>query len=158
MHDSVMAWVGAQVAEYKLADLGTLEVGSLDVNGSVRSLFTGPYVGVDMREGPGVDIVATADALPFDGARFWVVVSTEMLEHDPAPWLSLAEMGRVLRPGGHLILTTRGNGFGEHNEPSDYWRFMPASRALLADIADCDVVTEALDPEVPGVFVHGIRR
>lgn len=157
LHDSVMAWIGAQVVAHDLSDRSTLEVGSLDVNGSVRSFFTGPYVGVDMRPGPGVDRVATADALPFNDGEFQVVVSTEMLEHDPAPWLSLAEMGRVLRRGGHLLLTTRGNGFGEHNEPSDYWRFMPEARGRMLELASCSPVEMALDPEVPGVFVHGIR-
>lgn len=152
-----MDWVGTEVRRSGLAGKDTLEVGSLDVNGSVRSLFSGKYIGIDMREGPGVDVVGAADALPFGAGLFDVVVSTEMLEHDPSPWLSLAEMGRVLKTGGHLILTTRGNGFGEHNEPSDYWRFMPSSRGLLLLIAGCSLVSEALDPEVPGIFVHGLR-
>lgn len=160
MHDSVMAWVGYQ-AFVMNAHRGqrVLEVGSLNVNGSVRGCFEArAYVGVDMRDGPGVDIVATADALPFPDASFDVVVSTEMLEHDPAFWLSLAEMGRVLRPGGQLILTTRGNGFGEHREPQDFWRFMPDSMPRLLDLAGCDPIATALDPEVPGVFMHGVRR
>lgn len=158
MHDSVMAWVAGQVHEHGLANRSTLEVGSLDVNGSVRRLFHGDYVGVDMREGPGVDIIGLAADLSFAPAEFDVVVSTEMLEHDPAPWLSMAEMGRVLRPGGHLLVTTRGNGFGLHNEPSDYWRYMPASMPLLADLAGCDIIASREDPEVPGVFFHAIRR
>ncbi len=158
MHESVMDWIGVEVHKHGLADRDTLEVGSLNVNGSVREFFSGSYIGLDMRDGPGVDIVGTADALPFVAGRFDVVVSTEMLEHDPAFWLSLAEMGRVLKPGGHLLLTTRGNGFGEHNEPSDYWRFMPASRDRLLDLASCDPLTTALDPQVPGIFMHGIHR
>ena len=156
MHDSVMTWVRQQVDG--LTSASTLEVGSLDVNGSVRSFFTGEYVGIDMRAGPGVDIVGTGDRLPFDDASFDVVVSTEMLEHDRSFWLSMAEMGRVLRHGGHLILTTRGNGFGEHNEPSDYFRFMPSSMFVLLELATCNAVVTELDPEVPGIFVHGIRR
>jgi ubiquinone/menaquinone biosynthesis C-methylase UbiE len=157
VHDSVMAWVRSQVEEYDLADGDTLEVGSLDVNGSVRSLFTGHYTGLDMRDGPGVDIVGKADELPFVAARFDVVVSTEMLEHDPSPWLSLAEMGRVLKQGGHLLVTTRGNGFGEHNEPSDFFRFMPASMPLLLAMAKCEPLVMTTDPEVPGIFMHGVR-
>jgi len=152
-----MAWVGAQVEAYELAARDTLEVGSLDVNGSVRSLFHGPYVGIDMRPGPGVDIVGTADALPFPDAAFECVVSTEMLEHDPAPWLSMAEMGRVLQPGGALIITTRGNGFGEHNEPSDYWRFMPAAGTVLMGLAGCTTVLATTDPQVPGIFLFGVK-
>lgn len=158
MHASVLQWVEEQVTAYGLADEDTLEVGSLNVNGSVRPLFTGRYIGVDMRDGAGVDVVAAAAALPFPNHEFDVVVSTEMLEHDPSPWWSLAEMGRVLRHRGHLILTARGNGFGEHMEPSDYWRFMPQSRDILLDMAECDPVEMALDPEVPGIFVHGKRR
>lgn len=158
MHASVMAWVKGRVRHAGLAGKSTLEVGSLDVNGSVRGLFSGDYIGVDFREGPGVDRVMDGHALDFPDATFDTVVSTEMLEHDSEFWLSLAEMGRVLRPGGHLLLTTRGNGFGEHGYPSDYFRFMPSSRAVLAGLAGCSVVVEALDPEVPGIFVHGIRR
>lgn len=153
-----MAWVAARVTATSLAAWSTLEVGSLNVNGSVRPLFTGEYVGVDFREGPGVDRVMDGHALDFKDATFDVVVSTEMLEHDAAFWLSMAEMGRVLRPGGHLLLTTRGNGFGEHGYPFDYFRFMPESRGLLLELASCDPLELALDPQVPGIFVHGIRR
>lgn len=158
MHDSVQTFVRNTVREYDLMPRATLEVGSLDVNGSVRSMFSGRYVGIDMRPGPGVDIVGTADSLPFGDGEFQTIVCTEMLEHDPSFWLSLAEMGRVLRQGGHLLLTTRGNGFGLHNEPSDYWRFMPSSMPLLLDLASCAPVTMKEDPEVPGIFMHGIRR
>lgn len=153
-----MAWVSDRVKLYDLSRTATLEVGSLDVNGSVRSLFSGPYTGLDMREGPGVDVVGYANLLPFEDASFDTVISTEMLEHDPTPWRSLAEMGRVLRPGGHLILTTRGNGFGLHNEPSDYFRYMPAAMPLLLDLASCEPLAMQEDPQVPGVFMHGVRR
>lgn len=157
MHASVMAWVAAEVSRHGLAPRPTLEVGSYDVNGSVRGVFTGPYVGVDMRAGPGVDRVMPGSALDFPDRAFEVVVSTEMLEHDPSFWRSLAEMGRVLVAGGHLLVTARGNGFGEHHEPSDFWRFMPASRDLLMELAGCRPIVSAMDSEVPGVFVHGVR-
>lgn len=137
--------------------MSTLEVGSLDVNGSVRDLFDGPYVGVDARPGPGVDAVMDGHGLSFTAESFDVVVSTEMLEHDQAFWLSLAEMGRVLRPGGHLLLTTRGNGFGRHEYPADYWRFMPDAGPLLAKLAGCAPLSVEEDPEVPGIFIHALK-
>lgn len=136
----------------------TLEVGSLDENGGIRDLFNGDYIGVDMRKGPGVDLVAYAHDLPFDDGEFEIVVSTEMLEHDAQFWLSLPEMGRVLRRGGLLLLTMRGNGFPEHAFPSDYWRFMPNSAPVLASLAGCVIEDSRTDPEQPGIFVAASRR
>lgn len=159
MHDSVQRWVAKEVRAWSLdrEDVETFEVGSLDVNGSVRGLFRGPYVGLDLRAGPGVDVVGSSHALPLADAAVDVVVCTEVLEHDPAFWLTLGEIRRVLRSGGHLLLTTRGNGFGEHREPLDLWRFMPQSADRVLELAGCDRIETILDPEVPGIFVHGQR-
>lgn len=160
MHKSVFDWVAAQVNRHDLADLSALEVGALDVNGSPRSLFTGPYVGIDFRDGPGVDRIVDGHNLveTFGPAAFDVVVCTEMLEHDVAFWVSMREMGEVLRPGGHLLVTTRGNGFKPHGYPYDYWRFMPESREPLLELAGCDALELGLDPQKPGIFMHGVRR
>lgn len=155
MHESVRAWVAEVVRKHDLAGLAVLEVGSLDVNGGVRDLFTGPYVGIDMREGPGVDQVMDGSELKFEAAAFDVVVSTETMEHDSTFWLSLAEIGRVLRPDGWLIMTMRGNGFGEHAYPSDFWRFMPASAEVLVSLAGCDPVEVRTDQQAPGLFILG---
>lgn len=51
----MLGWVAEQVGLHQLGCRSTLEVGSLNVNGTVRDLFTGVYLGVDMRDGPGVD-------------------------------------------------------------------------------------------------------
>lgn len=157
MHESVLDWISAEVRRSRLEG-PTVEIGSLDVNGSARPYFNGPYVGFDLRDGPGVDVVASGHELPIEDASAEVVVCTEVLEHDPAFWLTLAEVRRILRPGGRLLLTTRGNGFGEHREPVDLWRFMPDSIPLLAELAGCVVDRWALDPQVPGVFLSGLRK
>jgi SAM-dependent methyltransferase len=44
--------------------------------------------------------------IPFDDGAFDAVVFIEVLEHLTHPWKALAEIRRVLRPGGWLILTT----------------------------------------------------
>src|SRR5882672_4033823 len=149
MHESVQEWVGMCVAAYDLAAGRTLELGSVDVNGSVRHWFTGVYVGIDHQGGPGVDRVMDAAAMDFPDGSFDAVVSTSMLEHDPAFWITLPEVGRVLRPGGHLILTTVTTGFPVHNEP-DYWRFLPNTWDLLLDMAECDKLTSRDDPQSGG--------
>lgn len=160
MHQSVMNWTEAMVARYQLAESNVLEVGSLDVNGSVRPLFSGAYTGVDMTDGPGVDRVADAEHLPFPSASFEVVVSTELLEHCEHFWDALAEMGRVLQPGGILILTARGwtpegTAMFEHAYPSDYWRFGRHSVPLLIRLAGCDLLETTQDPQAPGFMAVG---
>ena len=92
MHDSVMRWVRKKVREHDLRDLNVLEVGSYDENGSVRSMFTGGYLGVDMRDGPGVDRVADASALPFGIESFDLVIKKEISENDKNFWHSMREI------------------------------------------------------------------
>jgi len=166
MHPSVMEWVSKKVEQYNLAAPRNcvLEVGSRNVNGSVRPIFNGvrQYVGVDLVAGPDVDVVLNAHQLTsgFVGRSFDVVVSTEMLEHDCEFWTSLTMMGEVLKPGGFLLLTARGNGFWVHNYPADYFRFLPQSFHHLLSLAGCEVleITEDWYPGHTGVFGLGRKR
>lgn len=148
-----MEFVERAVAEHDLAAGDTLEIGSRNINGSPRCFFTGAYIGIDMIDGPDVDLVAVSDALPFPDASFDTVVCTEMLEHDPNPWLTLPEIARVLRPGGVVILTARGIGYPLHGFPDDYWRFTESSFRHLFELAGLRVVETRLDdPLKPGVL------
>ena len=108
----------------------TLEVGSLDVNGSVRELFR-DYIGVDMRPGKNVDKVANCHTLPFKSSSFQNVLSLDMLEHDEEFWLSVAEMRRVLRKGGRMVITVPGLGFPKHDHPFDFYRFTVEAVELM---------------------------
>jgi len=158
VHWSILRWAERTVTELDLAGRSVLEVGSYDVNGSVRAFFHGPYVGVDARVGPGVDVACWAQALPFTDDRFDVVVSTEMLEHDPLFWVSLPEMKRVLRPGGHLMLSARGFGFGKHDIPHDYWRFTVEGMRSLFDwtgLTEIDIHNDIDDS--PGVLALAMK-
>ena len=51
-------------------------------------------------------LVADVQQLPFDSGTFDLVCSFETLEHVPNPPVGLAELVRVTKPGGHLIITT----------------------------------------------------
>jgi SAM-dependent methyltransferase len=56
--------------------------------------------------------LCAADALllPFGDGRFDLVICAEVLEHVPADVRVLAEIGRVLRPGGELALSVPRHG------------------------------------------------
>ena len=135
-----------------------LDVGSLDVNGCVRDLFTGQeYTGVDKQPGPNVDLVMDAHDLYFSDNSFDNVISLEMLEHDLHFWKSLAEMYRVLKPGGVMAITARGNGFHYHNPP-DYYRFTEeAMQALFEGMALWPVRTWT-EKGGKGVFADGVKH
>ena len=162
MHQSVIDWVARIAGAYELKGKTVLEVGSLNINGTVRPLFEGAclYTGIDFRPGSSVDLVMNAHSLGFGDASFDVVISTEMLEHDDEFWVSMAEMGRVLKHQGLLIITARGNGFWPHDYPADFWRFMPVAFNKLLSLAGCEPVEIAEDwhPGHPGVFGLGRKR
>lgn len=99
-----------------------LDIGSYDVNGSLRDLFT-DYTGVDMRDGPNVDIVANSHKLPFKDDTFDLVTCVETLEHDDRPFDTMKEIYRVLKKGGKVILCASGISFPKHDYPNDYFRY-----------------------------------
>jgi SAM-dependent methyltransferase len=90
-----------------------------------RDLF-GPgvtYLGADLRGNPDATIQILADGtLPLPADSVDVVVSSQVLEHVADPAGYLAECGRVLRPGGRLLLSTHGI-MVWHRDPVDYWRW-----------------------------------
>lgn len=51
-------------------------------------------------------VVGDVQHLPFPDESFDVVLSTEVIEHVRAPAVAVRELGRVLRPGGTLVVTT----------------------------------------------------
>jgi SAM-dependent methyltransferase len=64
-------------------------------------------VAIVERRLPGYKVVlGDIEALPFDDGSFATVVCTEVLEHVPDPPKAIAEIRRVLRPGGVFIGST----------------------------------------------------
>jgi SAM-dependent methyltransferase len=96
--------------------LGTsvFEIGSADINGSVRSYFQSPdYVGVNLIPGPGVDVVGQGEDVRLN-REFDVAVSTECLEHNPKYFETFENMVRHVRPGGLVLFTCATTGRPEH--------------------------------------------
>lgn len=92
-----------------------LEVGSLDINGTVRDFFSNcVYTGVDVDSGPAVDIVAQGQDLTFPDGSFDVTVSAECFEHNPYWRETFLNMVRMTRPGGLVVFTCAAEGRPEH--------------------------------------------
>jgi SAM-dependent methyltransferase len=92
--------------------------------------YAAEYVGVDYVDGQSVDVVAPAEKLPFEDARFDGFVCTQVLEHVEEPHTVLSEASRVLRPGGVAFVSTHGVA-NYHPNPDDYWRWTHAGLARL---------------------------
>jgi hypothetical protein len=138
MHPAVSEWVGSVLERRQKSSINkqtgnnVLEIGSFDINGTIRHLFDdlitegGSYIGIDLQEGPGVDIVVDAVAIktktPMD-----IIVCAEVFEHTPV-WPAIIKNAHSnLRPGGLFIATMAGIGRPPHSaidaEPIRSWEY-----------------------------------
>jgi SAM-dependent methyltransferase len=116
-------------------EVKVIEIGSQDVNGTLRSTIPSnfEYVGVDFVEGKNVDIILEDPyKLPFESESVDIILSSSCFEHSEMFWLVFLEIMRVLKPKGLFYLNVPSNGWF-HRHPVDCWRFYPDSgRALVS--------------------------
>lgn len=119
-----------QLFNESFAGKRVLEVGSQDVNGSIRPFVEGAlkpreYVGADMVAGKGVDVICNSSDLieRFGQGSFDAVLSTSALEHVQDWKAAIHNIKGVCKPGGMILLTTCSHDFQYHGYPYDFWRF-----------------------------------
>ena len=124
---------------------------------------------VDQPSGTGIQHVvgSSNDMHMFKDNSFDVVVSCAVHEHDKKFWLSIAEMHRVLRPGGLMIVAVpgfvkspkdRGNATETYHVHYrfDYYRFSRrAMREVFFEGMERVSVVHMLEP--PRVVGHGYK-
>lgn len=92
-----------------------LDIGSLDVNGNNRFLFTDcNYIGLDISDGINVDVVSVGHLYDADDESFDTIISTEVFEHDMFYAETIKNVIRMLKPGGAFIFTCASTGRPEH--------------------------------------------
>jgi SAM-dependent methyltransferase len=126
----------------------------LDVGGRIqpyRPLLTDrirQYFAVDLLPSPLVNVIASAERLPFRESYFDLVVCTQMLPLARDPVSVIAEIFRVLKPGGKLWLSVPS---ALPDVGQEHWRFLPAGlRSLLAAFRHLEMVPEG--GSVAGLF------
>jgi SAM-dependent methyltransferase len=111
-----------------------VEVGSRDVNGSIRQ-FAAPqhdYIGLDFDSGRGVDVVIEDPyCFPLKTESADIVLTSSCFEHSEFFWLTFLDCQRILKPDGVMYLNVPSNGLF-HRHPVDCWRFYPDSGLALA--------------------------
>jgi SAM-dependent methyltransferase len=160
MHQQAFRYIERRAA-HVARGANVLEIGSYNVNGSVRPLFGRKYHGIDVREGPGVDEAIKAQ--DFDGkGAFDVVVTTETLEHDDDPEGLIAAAWKALKPGGVLLLTAAGperaphNSNGGHDLGDEHYRNVTPT-ALKGWLKDWDEVEIERDERAGDIYARAVK-
>lgn len=138
MHQEAYDLAASALSRYRENAANVLDVGSYDVNGTLRPLIEGRgfrYTGLDVRSGPNVDVVSEdPEHYPALANTFDIVTCANALHNIARPWLVVPEMVRILRPGGLLIIVTIYQ-HGLNRYPLDYWRITPDGLRVLFDEA-----------------------
>ena len=157
MRDLIKEFVQLCAKQLPLAE-PIVEFGSLQVRGQVgyadlRPLFPAKcYLGADVREGPGVDVHLDLHKITLDDASVGTVLVMETLEHVEFPRQAMAEVFRILKPQGTLVLSTC-FAFPIHEHPKDYWRFSPQGVESLLQAYPWSLVESVGSPKMPHAIV-----
>ncbi len=137
-------FIDKHLSDSKDKKIKILDIGSNDINGSYRYLFSKhnwEYFGADITPGENVDIVLH-DHYNWKNIRsnsYDVVISGQAFEHIEFFWVTILEIARVLKNGGICCIIAPSAGV-EHRYPVDCWRFYPDGFKTLAKYANLEAV------------------
>lgn len=143
-----------------------LEIGALNINGSIRPLFAGAerYCGIDVVPGPGVDVVASGATYQPDFVPD-CVVCCEVLEHTPDAERIVRHMVDLVAPGGSVIVTCASEGRAPHSavdgmavRDGEFYRNVPAAdlHGWLHEAGLTDITVQPR-PDRGDVYAVGVK-
>jgi hypothetical protein len=162
MHPQAYNFIAQHAAQ--IGHLGfVFEIGSKNVNGTVRGLFdTDAYLGIDVRSGPDVDVVA-------DGAVYIpptppdLIVSCEVLEHTPDAEAIVRHALALLPSGGRLLVTAAAPERAPHSaedggplRAGEFYRGIPAAD-LECWLAGCAIARVIHHPQCGDVYAMAVK-
>lgn len=141
MNQQILKFIETHLSQEEVAGKTVIELGSRYVNGSARFIVEklGPaaYTGVDLREGPCVDLVLPLERIfeRFQPGSFDIVIATELLQHVEDFRVAINTLKKLLKTGGLLLVSTRSPGYGYCGYPVDLWRYELADfQTLFSDM------------------------
>jgi SAM-dependent methyltransferase len=112
---------------------------------------------VDIEDRSGeVDLLADIQEMPQIGdGSFDTILCTQVLEHVPRPWRAMAELSRVLRPGGQLILSVP-HLSAVHEPPHDFYRYTRFGLTALCTQSGLEVLRLEPTGGLVSFLAHGV--
>jgi SAM-dependent methyltransferase len=109
----------------------------LDVGAGLRPTYYGNVVNTEIYPSFSTDVLCVGEAMPFTSAQFDFVFCFATLEHTKRPWDVAAEICRVLKPGGTVMIDYP---FMQpvHGYPHHYFNATPMGNRSLFE-QDCNV-------------------
>lgn len=99
------------------------------------------YVALDIDATPLVDVLGNGERIPFRDATFDLALATGVFEYFPQPHVAAAEVHRILRPGGHLMMSVAG--ICPRMVDEERWRYLPLGlKSVLAPFSKIEIVPE----------------
>jgi len=138
---------------YKYFDVNLTDKAILDIGSSLGSfkksmkfatLQTGlggakKYITLDIEPSSRADIIADAHQLPLKDNSIDLIIANNVIEHLHDPQTALAEMKRVLVPGGHVYFTVPFL-YPIHEAPRDFARFTKFGlQKLFSDFRNLEI-------------------
>lgn len=93
--------------------------------------------------------------LPIEDKGIDTVFCCSVLEHIPEPWLAFTELKRIMRPGGHVILSVPFI-YYLHGAPHDYFRFTRYGVAEMATKAGFEIVEAGTSGGIAHMLLHAV--
>jgi len=166
MHENNLSWLQDLKRSYpdNFNNCAVLELGSMYVNGTVRDAFHAcRFVGVDMDNGPLVDVRVKASDTCFKKGEFDTIISFSMFEHDLEWRESLAHNLPFLKEGGMVFVSFGAEGNFPHEfpiwQPIPHLDFLDHARDCGLDIMDAFFEWERYTGRSsPGIFDAVLRK
>ena len=150
----------------KESNLKILDIGSYDSSGTNYNYGrflkekNWQYQGMDIQEGPNVDIVVSDiyNWVEIEDESYDVVISGQAFEHMEFFWEAIKEVKRILRPGGFCCIIAPSEG-PVHKNPFDCFRFKDNGMKAIANYVGLEVIeyytnnTEISNPWYDSVLI-----
>ena len=129
-------------------DINVLEIGSYDVNGSVKQQFnfTRKYIGIDLTSGPNVDVVLDGSQADELNQNFDMILSFECFEHAKNWKTIFKKIYSILNTNSFVVLSMASTGRVEHGTSrSGQWQSPGTSDEYYKNLTKKDFLCFDLD-------------